>query len=100
LVKRAGPVLPRRGFGRPENDFTNRNTTFMTWNLLHAARMLKDAGGIPTTATSLGVGRRLRFGFENHRIPPDRPQLHAEPHQLKICIHPPRAAIRESCYLR
>ena len=31
----------------PDNDFTNRNTTFMTWNLLHLARMLKDAGGIP-----------------------------------------------------
>ena len=33
--------------GGPENDFTNRNTTFMTWNLLHLARMIKDAGGIP-----------------------------------------------------
>jgi multimeric flavodoxin WrbA len=30
-----------------DNDFTRRNTTFMTWNLLHFARMLKDAGGIP-----------------------------------------------------
>lgn len=30
-----------------DNEFTKRNTTFMTWNLLHAARMLKDAGGIP-----------------------------------------------------
>lgn len=30
-----------------DNDFTNRNTAFMTWNLLHVARMLKDAGGIP-----------------------------------------------------
>ncbi len=30
-----------------DNDFTNRNTTFMTWNLLHVARLLKDAGGIP-----------------------------------------------------
>jgi len=29
------------------NDFTNRNTTFMTWNLLHLARMLKNAGGFP-----------------------------------------------------
>jgi multimeric flavodoxin WrbA len=29
------------------NDFTQRNTTFMTWNLLHLARLLKDAGGIP-----------------------------------------------------
>ena len=30
-----------------DNDFTNRNTTYMTWNLLHTARMLKDRGGIP-----------------------------------------------------
>ncbi len=30
-----------------DNDFTNRNTTFLTWNLLHTARMLVDAGGIP-----------------------------------------------------
>ncbi|MBW3630783.1 MAG: flavodoxin family protein [Gemmatimonadetes bacterium] len=30
-----------------DNEFTQRNVTFMTWNLLHLARMLKDAGGIP-----------------------------------------------------
>jgi multimeric flavodoxin WrbA len=30
-----------------DNEFTRRNTTFMTWNLLHLARLLKDAGGIP-----------------------------------------------------
>ena len=30
-----------------DNDFTNRNLTFMTWNLIHLARMLKSAGGIP-----------------------------------------------------
>jgi multimeric flavodoxin WrbA len=35
------------GSGGPENDFTNRNTTFMTWNLMHLARMIKDVGGIP-----------------------------------------------------
>lgn len=35
------------GSGGPDNDFTQRNTTFMTWNLLHMARLLKDAGGIP-----------------------------------------------------
>lgn len=38
------------GGGTPQgydNDFTNRNTTFMTWNLMHTARMLADAGGIP-----------------------------------------------------
>lgn len=29
------------------SEFTNRNTTFMSWNLMHAAKMLKDAGGFP-----------------------------------------------------
>jgi len=42
-----GPSYLDPGSGGPENDFTNRNTTFMTWNLLHMARMLKDAGGVP-----------------------------------------------------
>jgi multimeric flavodoxin WrbA len=42
-----GPSYLDENSGGPENDFTNRNTTFMTWNLLHLARMLKDAGGIP-----------------------------------------------------
>ena len=34
------------------NDFTRRNTTFMTWNLLHLARMLVDAEGIPSHGNS------------------------------------------------
>ena len=42
-----GPSYLDPGSGGPENDFTNRNTTFMTWNLLHMARVLTDAGGIP-----------------------------------------------------
>ena len=42
-----GPSYLDPGSGGPENDFTNRNTTFMTWNLMHLARMLKDQGGIP-----------------------------------------------------
>ncbi|HUR50267.1 MAG TPA: flavodoxin family protein [Acidimicrobiales bacterium] len=42
-----GPSYLDVGSGGPENDFTNRNVTFMTWNLLHVARMLKDAGGLP-----------------------------------------------------
>jgi multimeric flavodoxin WrbA len=42
-----GPSYLDPGSGGPENEFTNRNTTFMTWNLLHLARMLKAAGGIP-----------------------------------------------------
>lgn len=42
-----GPSYLDPGSGGPENDFTNRNTTFMAWNLMHMARMIKDAGGIP-----------------------------------------------------
>jgi len=37
-------IDPPAGF---DNDFTNRNTTFMAWNLMHAAKMLKDRGGYP-----------------------------------------------------
>ena len=42
-----GPSYLDKDSGGPENDFTNRNTTFMTYNLLHAAKQLKDSGGIP-----------------------------------------------------
>ncbi|MFG2890152.1 flavodoxin family protein [Streptomyces sp. NPDC048248] len=42
-----GPSYLDPGSGGPENDFTNRNAAFMTWNLLHVAAMLKQAGGIP-----------------------------------------------------
>ncbi len=42
-----GPSYLDPDSGGPENDFTNRNTTFMAWNLMHMARILKDAGGIP-----------------------------------------------------
>lgn len=42
-----GPSYRDPDSGGPKNDFTNRSTTFMSWNLLHLARMIKDAGGIP-----------------------------------------------------
>ena len=42
-----GPSYLDPGSGGPESDFTNRNTTFMTWNLMHMALMIKAAGGIP-----------------------------------------------------
>lgn len=35
-----------------DNDFTNRNTTFMAWNLMHTARMLKDNDGIPSVGNT------------------------------------------------
>ena len=43
----AGPSYLDEGSGGPENDFTNRNTTFMTWNLMHLAKLLDQAGGFP-----------------------------------------------------
>lgn len=42
-----GPSYLDPGSGGPENDFTTRNTTFMTYNLLHLASMLHAAGGVP-----------------------------------------------------
>lgn len=42
-----GPSYLDEGSGGPENDFTQRNTTFLTWNVMHMARMIKDQGGIP-----------------------------------------------------
>jgi multimeric flavodoxin WrbA len=54
------------GSGGPENDFTNRNTTFMTWNLLHLAAMLKAAGGIPAHGNQRSEwDAGSRFDFPN-----------------------------------
>jgi multimeric flavodoxin WrbA len=53
----------RAGF---DNGFTQRNTTIMTWNALHLARMLKAAGGYPNEGNdrnALQAGQD--FGFEN-----------------------------------
>ena len=61
-----GPSYLDPGSGGPENDFTNRNTTFMTWNLLHLARMLKDAGGIPAHGNQRSEwDAGCRFDFAN-----------------------------------
>ncbi len=42
-----GPSYLDTGSGGPESDFTNRNLTFMTYNLLHMAKLLKASDGIP-----------------------------------------------------
>ena len=61
-----GPSYLDQGSGGPENDFTNRNTTFMTWNLLHLARMLKDAGGVPAHGNQRSLWEAgCRFDFAN-----------------------------------
>jgi multimeric flavodoxin WrbA len=66
-----GPSYLDRGSGGPENDFTARNTTFMTWNLLHLARALKDAGGIPAHGNQpeqWACGTRFEYDNPEHRV--------------------------------
>ncbi|NNG04965.1 MAG: flavodoxin family protein [Inquilinus sp.] len=61
-----GPSYLDPDSGGPENDFTNRNTTFMTWNLMHLARMIKDAGGIPAHGNQRAAWTAgCRFDFDN-----------------------------------
>jgi multimeric flavodoxin WrbA len=65
-----GPSYLDPGSGGPENEFTNRNTTFLTWNLLHLARMLKDADGVPAHGnqrTEWDAGNRLDYENPEHR---------------------------------
>ncbi len=61
-----GPSYLDPGSGGPGNDFTNRNTTFMTWNMLHMARMLEDAGGVPAHGNQRSQwDAGCRFDFAN-----------------------------------
>ncbi|MDW4496910.1 flavodoxin family protein [Sulfitobacter sp. D35] len=54
-----GPV----GF---DNAFTQRNTTIMTWNLMHLAALLKRVGGYPNEGNDREAWKAgARFGFEN-----------------------------------
>jgi multimeric flavodoxin WrbA len=53
----------RAGF---DSDFTQQNTTIMTWNCMHLAHMLKEAGGIPNEGNDREAWKAgERFGFEN-----------------------------------
>jgi multimeric flavodoxin WrbA len=46
-----------------DNDFTNRNTTFMTWNLMHMAKLLQN--GIPAYGNQRSEwDKGQRFNFE------------------------------------
>jgi multimeric flavodoxin WrbA len=61
-----GPSYLDKGSGGPDNDFTNRNTTFMTYNLMHTAKQLKAAGGFPTYGNQRDKWEAgTHFGFEN-----------------------------------
>ena len=53
----------RAGF---DNEFTQRNTTIMTWNAMHLARMLKAAGGYSQEGNDRNAwDAGARFDFEN-----------------------------------
>jgi multimeric flavodoxin WrbA len=61
-----GPSYLDPESGGPDNEFTNRNTTFMTWNLMHLAAMLRAAGGIPAYGNQRSEwDAGCRFDFEN-----------------------------------
>ncbi len=65
-----GPSYLDEGSGGPESDFTNRNTTFMTWNLMHLAKMIALAGGIPASGnsrTAWDAGERPDSDNPEHR---------------------------------
>ena len=66
-----GPSYLDPNSGGPENDFTNRNTTFLTWNCMHLARMLKDNGGIPAHGNQPEVwdaGCKSDFNSPEHKV--------------------------------
>ncbi|MCL5244228.1 flavodoxin family protein [Cellulophaga sp. 20_2_10] len=49
-----------------QSDFTNRNTTFMTYNLMHLAKMLKEQGGYPSYGNSREAwDNGKKWSFEN-----------------------------------
>ncbi len=63
-----GPSYLDEGSGGPENDFTNRNVTFMAWNLMHMAALLKENGGIPVYGnqrTEWDKGNKVGFSNPN-----------------------------------
>jgi multimeric flavodoxin WrbA len=61
-----GPSYLDKEANAQENSFTNRNTTFMTYNLMHLAHMLKENNGY----SAYGNSRERwddgnRWNFEN-----------------------------------
>lgn len=61
-----GPSYLDKDSGGPENDFTNRNTTFAAWNMMHLAHLLKRNGGFPAFGNQRSKwDAGARFDFEN-----------------------------------
>ena len=66
-----GPSYLDAGSGGPENDFTNRNTTFMTWNLLHP--LYCQTGVTHEDKQTLGGIIRAKTGSSSHDVEYHRP---------------------------
>jgi multimeric flavodoxin WrbA len=64
-----GPSYGDEVDGKPagfDNDFTQRNTTIMTWNLMHLAKLLADAGGYDNEGNDRTAWKAgCRFDYEN-----------------------------------
>jgi multimeric flavodoxin WrbA len=61
-----GPSYLDEESNAQESDFTNRNTTFMTYNLMHLASILKQFGGYPAYGNLPGEWKDgIRWAFEN-----------------------------------
>ncbi len=61
-----GPSYLDEKSGGPENDFTNRNITFMTYNLMHTAKRLKEVGGLPAEGNLPNAWKKgEHFGYHN-----------------------------------
>jgi multimeric flavodoxin WrbA len=65
-----GPSYLDEEANAQNNDFTNRNTTFMTYNLLHLAKMLAEQQGYPAYGNSRkdwDNGSRWNFANPEYR---------------------------------
>lgn len=61
-----GPSYLDEESNASENSFANRNTTFMTYNMLHLAKMLKEANGYSAYGNSTKEWNNgERWNFEN-----------------------------------
>lgn len=65
-----GPSYLDPESGGEKNEFTQRNTTFLTWNLMHLTLMIKNNGGIPAYGnqrTAWDAGARFDHSNPEYR---------------------------------
>jgi multimeric flavodoxin WrbA len=61
-----GPSYLDKNSGGPETEFSNRNTTFMSWNLMHLAQLLKNNDFYPRLGNSrVDWDNGIRPGFDS-----------------------------------